>query len=105
MLVNKVITAINSVNSTAMSNVLAIFRREVTTQFSSALAGVVIPVFLIFVGVFSLFFQDVFIIGVAEMRSIFFWMGLFYLLLVPAITMRAFAEEKRIRMLFSRAGA
>ena len=78
-----------------MSNVLTIFRREVTTQFSSALAGVVIPVFLIFVGVFSLFFQDIFIIGVAEMRSIFFWMGLFYLLLVPAITMRAFAEEKR----------
>lgn len=78
-----------------MSNVIAIFRREVTTQFSSSLAGFAIPVFLLLVGSFSLFFQDIFLIGVVEMRSVFFWMGTFYLLLVPAVTMRSFAEEER----------
>ena len=47
------------------------------------------------VGVFSLFFQDIFAAGFIDLRSVFFWMALFFLLLIPALTMRSFAEEKR----------
>ena len=78
-----------------MRNVLAIFRRELGSYFDTSLAYIVVPVFLILVGGFSLFFQDVFTAGVASMRTVFFWSAIFFLLLIPAVTMRLFAEEKR----------
>lgn len=78
-----------------MGNVAAIFWREFWSAFDSPLAYVVIPVFLGLVGGFSLFFQDVLSSGVATLRPVFFWCAVFYLLLIPAVTMRLFAEERR----------
>lgn len=78
-----------------MQNVLAIFQRELGSYFDSPLAYIVIPVFLGLVGGFSLFFQDVLASGLASMRTVFFWSAVSYLLLIPAVTMRLFAEEKR----------
>ena len=78
-----------------MHNVLAIFRREFASYFDSPLATIVIPVFLFLVGGFSLFFQDILAGGVATMRTVFFWSAVFFLLLIPAVTMRLFAEERR----------
>ena len=78
-----------------MRNVAAIFRREFASYFDSPLAYLVIPAFLVLVGGFSLFFQDVFDAGIASMRTVFFWSAVFFLLLIPAVTMRLFAEEKR----------
>lgn len=78
-----------------MGNVAAIFRREFWSAFDSPLAYVVIPVFLALVSGFSLFFQDVLGGGVATLRPVFFWCAVFYLLLIPAVTMRLFAEERR----------
>jgi len=74
---------------------MAIFRREFAGYFDSPLAYIVIPAFLGLVGGFSLFFQDVFSTGVASLRTVFFWSAVFYLLLIPAVTMRLFAEERR----------
>ena len=78
-----------------MRNVLAIFRREFASYFDSPLAYIVVPAFLVLVGGFSLFFQDIYAAGVATMRTVFFWSAVFYLLLIPAVTMRLFAEERR----------
>ncbi len=78
-----------------MRNVLAIFQRELGSYFDSPLAYIVIPAFLSLVGGFSLYFEDVLGAGVASCRSVFFWSAVFYLLLIPAVTMRLFAEEKR----------
>lgn len=78
-----------------MHNVLIILQREVASYFNSALAFVVIPIFLLMVGGFSLYFQDFFAAGVLDMRSIFFWCAVSFLLLIPAFSMRAFAEEIR----------
>ena len=78
-----------------MQNVLAIFQRELGSYFDSPLAYIVIPVFLGLVGGFSLFFQDVLASGLASMRTVFFWSAVSFLLLIPAVTMRLFAEEKR----------
>ncbi|MFT4974739.1 MAG: ABC-2 type transport system permease protein [Myxococcota bacterium] len=78
-----------------MRNVLAIFQREFSGYFNSALAYIIIPIFLVLVGGFSLFFQDIFAQGVASMRTVFFWCAAFFLLLIPAVTMRLFAEEQR----------
>ncbi|MCB9779684.1 MAG: ABC transporter permease [Alphaproteobacteria bacterium] len=75
--------------------VFAIYRRELASYFDSPLAYIVVPAFLFLVGGFSLYFNDVLAAGVATMRTVFFWSAVFYLLLIPAVTMRLFAEEKR----------
>jgi len=78
-----------------MMNVLAVFRRELSSSFDSPLAYIVVPVFLGLVATFTLWFQDIFSQGVVSLRSFFFWSSLFFVILVPAITMRLFAEERR----------
>ncbi len=78
-----------------MTNVLAIFRREFWSAFDAPLAYIAVTVFLVLVAGFSLFFQDLLASGVASLRPMFFWSAVFYLLLIPAITMRLFAEERR----------
>lgn len=78
-----------------MGNVLAIFKREFWSAFDAPLAYIAVTVFLVLVGGFSLFFQDLLASGVASLRPVFFWSAVFYLLLVPAVTMRLFAEERR----------
>ncbi len=78
-----------------MLNVLAVFRRELTSSFDSPLAYIVVPVFLGLVATFVLWFQDIFAQGVVSLRTFFFWSSLFFVVLVPAITMRLFAEERR----------
>jgi ABC-2 type transport system permease protein len=78
-----------------MKNILAIYRRELSSYFDSPLAYIVIPVFLGLVGGFSLYFQDLFASPTVSMRSVFFWCAVCSVLLIPAITMRLFAEERR----------
>lgn len=79
----------------AVRNVIAIARRELGAYFDSPLAYFIVPVYVLLVGGFSLWFDDVFTTAIASMRGTFFWSALFLVLLVPAITMRLFAEEKR----------
>ncbi len=78
-----------------MQTVLAISRRELASAFDQPLAYLVVPIYGILVGGFSLWFDDVYTGGTATMRGVFFWAGFFLLILVPALTMRVFAEERR----------
>jgi len=78
-----------------MKNILAIFRRELSSYFDSPLAYIVIPTFLGLVGGFTLYLQDLLASGVVSMRPVFFWCAVCFLLLIPAVTMRLFAEERR----------
>lgn len=78
-----------------MNNVLAIARRELGAYFDSPLAYFVVPVYVVLVGTFALWFDDLFAAGTVSLRGMFFWGAIFLMLLVPAITMRLFAEERR----------
>jgi ABC-2 type transport system permease protein len=78
-----------------MTNVLAIARRELGAYFDSPLAYFVVPVYVVLVGGFALWFDDIFAAGTVALRGVFFWAAIFLVLLVPAITMRLFAEERR----------
>lgn len=78
-----------------MRNVLAIARRELGAYFDSPLAYVVVPIYVVLVGGFALWFDDVFALGTVTLRGVFFWSGVFLLLFAPAVTMRLFAEERR----------
>ena len=78
-----------------MTNVAAIFRRELAGYFGHPLAYIVLTVFLLSVAGFSLGAQDILTSGVATMRVPFFWVSALFLFLIPAITMRSVAEELR----------
>jgi len=70
---------------------LAIMKKELMTYFYTPIAYIVITAFLIVTGFF--FFKDFFYFNQAEMRAFFQFLPLILTLVVPAITMRLFAEE------------
>jgi ABC-2 type transport system permease protein len=76
-------------------NSWAVCQREIGRFFHSALAYIIVPVFLSLIAIFTLWFDDIFLSNVLSMRRVFFWTAVLLLLLVPAITMRLFSEEFR----------
>lgn len=78
-----------------MLHVAAIFRRELSGYFGQPLAYIALTIFLVLLAFPALFLQDVLLAEVASMRTPFFWTGVAFLFLVPALTMRLIAEEAR----------
>lgn len=76
---------------------LAIFRNEVRAFLTSLVGYVVMGVFLTAVGLLLWVFPDTSLLnyGYAELGTFFSLAPYVFLFLVPAITMRAFAEERR----------
>lgn len=84
-----------------------ILKKEINSFFSSLIAYIVISVFLLVTGLFLWVFPDYAILdfGYANLDPLFFLAPWIFLFLVPAVTMRMFAEEKRngtIEMLFTK---
>jgi ABC-2 type transport system permease protein len=77
-----------------MSNVKAIFARELRNYFNSPIAYIYTGVFLVFTGWF--FFKGFFLAGQAEMRLFFELLPWVYLFLVPAMAMRLWSEERKL---------
>ena len=80
-----------------MNNVIAILRKEFKSFFISPIAYVFITVYLVITS--FLFFQGFFIINQADMRGYFGLLPWVFLLFIPAITMRSWAEEKKVKTL------
>lgn len=78
-----------------MAHALAIARREISGYFGHPLAYIALLLFVALVAAFTLWFDGLLLGGTASMRSPFFWSAVSFLLLVPAITMRSIAEERR----------
>jgi len=77
-----------------MRNMLIIFRKELRIFFDSPIAYIFIIAFLAFSN--WLFFRSFFIVGQISMRDYFFFIPWIFLVFVPAVTMRLWAEEKKI---------
>ncbi len=77
-----------------MNPIFAIFKRELKEYFNSAIAYICITVFLVLVN--WLFFRGFFIEGQANLRQFFNLIPWIFLFFIPAITMRLWAEEKRL---------
>ena len=86
----------------------ALFKKEVSNFMSSLIGIMVIVVFLLITGLFLWVFQSDFNIlsyGYASLDGLFILAPWVFLFLVPAVTMRSFAEENRIgtiEMLFTK---
>jgi ABC-2 type transport system permease protein len=77
--------------------VLSILKKEITSYLSSLVAYVTIGVFLLVLGLFLWVFPDSSILdyGYAGLDSLFSTAPFLFMFLIPAITMRALAEERR----------
>lgn len=78
-----------------MSAVFAIFRREFAGYFATPLAAVFIVIFLLLAGAFTFFLGDFFETGQADLQVFFRFHPWLYLLLVPAVAMALWAEERK----------
>jgi gliding motility-associated transport system permease protein len=78
-----------------MRNVLTIFRREFTGYFTTPLAYVFIVIFLAMAGMLTFFVGNFFGRGQADLQPFFVFHPWLYLVLVPALSMRLWAEERR----------
>jgi len=74
----------------------SVYYKEINTFFSSLIGYLVISVFLISIGLFMWVFSDTSVLdyNFATMDQLFSIAPLVFLFLIPAVTMRSFAEEK-----------
>ncbi len=80
-----------------MQSIFIIFLKEFKAFFLSPIAYIFITVYLVVTN--FLFFQGFFIINQADMRGYFTLLPWIFLIFVPAITMRSWAEEKKLKTL------
>lgn len=78
-----------------MSPVCVILKREWKAYFNSPVAYVFIVIFLALNGFFTFNVSRFFESGQANLDRFFFWHPWLYLILVPAVAMRLWAEERR----------
>jgi gliding motility-associated transport system permease protein len=78
-----------------MHNTLAIFRREFASYFATPLALVFIVIFLVVALALTFFFGAFYENGQADLGSFFYFHPWLYLFLMPALSMRLWAEERK----------
>ena len=77
-----------------MTNITAILKKEFKSYFNSPIAYIFITFFL---GISAwLFFRGFFLVNQAEMRGFFGLMPWIFLFFIPAVTMKLWAEEKKL---------
>jgi ABC-2 type transport system permease protein len=79
-----------------MHNAFTIFRKEVASFFNSLVGYMVLVVFLILMGLFFWVFDEhILKTGKANMSLVFQYAPIFFIFLIPAITMRSISEEMK----------
>jgi ABC-2 type transport system permease protein len=78
-----------------MRNTLIIFRREFASYFATPLALVFIVIFLVFALALTFFFGRFYESNQADLSSFFYFHPWLYLFLMPALSMRLWAEERK----------
>jgi ABC-2 type transport system permease protein len=77
-----------------VQNSFTIFRKEVASFFNSLVGYIVLVVFVILTGLFFWVFDEhVLLTGKANMGLLFQYAPIFFILIIPAITMRSISEE------------
>lgn len=78
-----------------MRTLLVIARRELAAYFATPVAYVFIVIFLVLLGALAFSVGNFFDRGQADLAPLFSFLPWLFLLLIPAITMRLWAEERR----------
>ncbi len=78
-----------------MRNTVIVFRRELASYFATPLAFVFIVIFLVLAGAFAFYLGNFFERGQADLTPFFTFHPWLYLFLIPALSMRLWAEERK----------
>jgi ABC-2 type transport system permease protein len=78
-----------------MSTVVSICKRELVAYFSTPLAYIFIVIFLALAGAVTFYFGQFFNRGQADLQSFFAFHPWLFLILIPAVGMRLWAEERK----------
>lgn len=78
-----------------MNGTLAVFRRELAGYFATPVAYVFIVGFLLLSGIFTFYVGGLFERGQADLKPFFNFHPWLYVVLMPAVAMRLWAEERR----------
>jgi ABC-2 type transport system permease protein len=78
-----------------MNALFTVYKRELAAYFATPLAYVFIVIFLALAGAFTFFLGNFFERGQADLSPFFLFHPWLYLLLVPAISMRLWSEERK----------
>ncbi|MCK4411964.1 MAG: ABC transporter permease subunit [Candidatus Eisenbacteria sp.] len=79
-----------------MSNVFTIAGKEFRSYFNSTIAYIFMVVFLVLTSLLFFELQKFFVIGQATLRDFFGLVPIIFLFFVPAISMRMWAEERKL---------
>lgn len=82
-------------SKTRLSVIATIFRRELAGYFTTPVAYVFIVIFLLLAGALTFYLGDFFERGQADLEPFFNFHPWLYLFLIPALSMRLWAEERR----------
>src|SRR5712692_3898928 len=78
-----------------MRSIGIIFRRELQSYFATPLAYVFIVIFLVLAGALAFFVGNFFDRGQEDLQPFFSFHPWLYFLLIPALAMRLWAEERK----------
>jgi ABC-2 type transport system permease protein len=78
-----------------MSGIATVFRRELASYFATPLAYIFIVIFLVLAGALTFFVGSFFERGQADLQPFFSFHPWLYLVLIPALGMRLWAEERK----------
>ncbi|HUX26197.1 MAG TPA: ABC transporter permease subunit [Burkholderiales bacterium] len=81
--------------NSSIANIRTIVKRELGSYFASPVAYVFLVIFLLLTGFFTFSVGNFFARGEASLTAFFAWHPWLYLVLVPAIGMRVWSEERR----------
>ena len=87
-----------------MDKIAIIFKRELAAYFTTPIAYVFLVIFVFLSGIFAFDLGEFFARGQADLVSFFNFHPWLYLVLIPALSMRLWAEERRsgtIELLFT----
>ncbi len=87
-----------------MTNTLFVIRRELSDYFATPVAYVFIVIFLALLGALTFFMGSFFARGQADLSAFFQFHAWVYMLLIPAISMRMWAEELQCMVYVTAAG-
>ncbi|MEW5815242.1 MAG: ABC transporter permease [Spirochaetota bacterium] len=79
-----------------MGGILPVIKKELKSYFNSPIAYIVVLFFLIFTSVWLFYLQQFLAINVASLRPYFAAIPLIFIVLLPSLTMRSWAEEKKL---------
>ncbi len=78
-----------------VDNILSIVRKELKSYFNSSIAYIVVVAFLVFTSVWLFYLQTFFVRDTASLRPYFTVVPMVFVFLLPAVTMRSWAEERK----------